>query len=138
MNKRTGQITVQHVYTCQDYGLVINPDGVENQAQGMAIQAVSRLLTEEVQFDQAAVTSLDWDSYPILRFSQAPKVTHVTISRPDITPGPGSEELMPPVTAAVANAFYDATGVRMRTAPMTPGRVRAALAAGGTGTAGVA
>jgi nicotinate dehydrogenase subunit B len=129
VHKRTGQITVQHVYTCQDYGLVISPDGVENQAQGMAIQAVSRLLTEEVQFDQAAVTSLDWDSYPILRFSQAPKVTHVTISRPDITPGPGSEELMPPVTAAVANAFFDATGVRMTRAPLKPERVRAALKA---------
>ena len=131
VNKQTGQITVQHVYTGQDYGLVINPDGVESQAQGMAIQAVSRLLLEEVRFDQAAVTSLDWDSYPILRFTQAPVVTHVAISRPDITPGPGSEELMPAVTAAVANAFFDATGVRMTRAPLNPERVRAALKAAG-------
>jgi len=129
VNKQTGRITVQHVYTCQDYGLVINPDGVESQAQGMAIQAVSRLLLEEVRFDQAAVTSLDWDSYPILPFTQAPVVTHVAISRPDITPGPGSEELMPAVTAAVANAFFDATGVRMTRAPLNPERVRAALKA---------
>jgi nicotinate dehydrogenase subunit B len=131
VNKKTGQITVQHIYTCQDYGLVINPDGVESQAQGMTIQAVSRLLMEEVRFDHAAVTSLDWDSYPILRFTQAPEVTHVAISRPDITPGPGSEELMPAVTAAVASAFFDATGVRMTRAPLKPERVRAALKAAG-------
>jgi nicotinate dehydrogenase subunit B len=131
VNKKTGQITVQHVYTGQDYGLVVSPDGVENQAQGMTIQAVSRLLKEEVQFDEAAVTSLDWDSYPILRFKEAPKLTHVTISRPGITPGPGSEELMPPVTAAIANAFFDATGVRMTRAPLKPARVRAGLKAAG-------
>jgi CO/xanthine dehydrogenase Mo-binding subunit/aerobic-type carbon monoxide dehydrogenase small subunit (CoxS/CutS family) len=129
VNKQTGVITVRHIYTCQDYGLVINPDGVESQAQGMAVQAVSRLLKEEVLFDEAAVTSLDWGSYPILRFSEAPTVTHVIISRPDITPGPGSEELMPAVTAAVANAFFDATGVRMTRAPLKPERVRAALQA---------
>ena len=131
VNKETGEITVQHVYTAQDYGLVINPALVENQAQGMAVMAVSRLLAEEVEFDNAAVTSLDWETYPILRFRQAPTVTHVSISRPDVTPGPGSEELMPPVTAAVANAFFDATGVRMTRAPLKPERVRAALQAAG-------
>jgi nicotinate dehydrogenase subunit B len=129
VNKATGELTVLHVYTVQDYGLVINLEGVESQAIGMTIQAVSRLLMEEVRFDETAVTSLDWESYPILRFTQAPKVTHTTISRPDITPGPGSEELMAPVTAAIANAFFDATGVRMTTAPLTPVRVRTALAA---------
>lgn len=131
VNRSTGKITVKHLYTCQDYGLVINPDLVENQAEGMAIQAVSRLLMEEVLFDEKAVTSLDWDSYPMLRFKDAPKVTHITISRPEITPGPGSEELMPPVAAAVANAFFDATGVRMTRAPLTPQRVRSALQAAG-------
>src|SRR5581483_2005390 len=130
-NKETGEITVQHIYTAQDYGLVINPALVENQAHGMAIMAVSRLLAEEVEFDNAAVTSLDWETYPILRFRQAPGVTHVSISRPDVTPGPGSEELMAPVTAAVANAVFDATGVRMTRAPLKPERVRAALQAAG-------
>lgn len=127
VNKTTGCVTVKHIYTCQDYGLVINPDLVQSQAEGMAVQAVSRLLKEEVLFDVASVTSLDYTSYPILRFSEAPPVTHVSISRPEITPGPGSEELMPPVTAAVANAFFDATGVRITRAPLTPTRVRAAL-----------
>lgn len=129
VNKKTGDIRVKHVYTCQDYGLVVNPDFVESQAEGMTVQAVSRLLKEEVLFDATAVTSLDYTSYPILRFSEAPTVTHVSISRPEITPGPGSEELMPPVVAAVANAFFDATGVRITRAPFTPARVRAALTA---------
>ena len=128
-NKETGEIVVEHVYTAQDYGLVISKDLVENQATGMTIMAVSRVLNEEVTFDDRAVTSLDWDTYPILRFADAPEVTNVTISRPDITPGPASEELMPPVAAAVANAFFDATGVRMARAPLTPARVRKALQA---------
>ena len=127
VNRDTGTVVVDHVYTAQDYGLVINKDMVENQATGMTIMAVSRVLKEEVAFDTAAVTSLDWDSYPILRFAEAPKVTNVTISRPDITPGPASEELMPPVAAAVANAFFDATGVRMTRVPLTASRVREAL-----------
>lgn len=131
VNKATGEISVQHVYTSQDYGLVINPDLVQSQAEGMTIQAVSRLLKEEVLFDEASVTSLDWESYPIARFTEAPRVTHVAISRPEITPGPGSEELMPAVTAAIANAFFDATGVRMTSAPFTPAKVRAALGAAG-------
>jgi nicotinate dehydrogenase subunit B len=131
VNKATGKITVQHVYTAQDYGLVINPDLVANQAEGMAIQAVSRLVMEKVRFDERAVTSLDWSSYPILRFADAPKVTHVPIIRPEITPGPASEELMPAVSAAVANAFFDATGVRITTAPLRPERVRAALETAG-------
>ena len=128
VNRATGEIAVRHIYTAQDYGLVINPDLVTSQAEGMSVQAVSRLLMEEVLFDEAAVTSLDWGSYPLARFTDAPKVTHTPISRPGITPGPASEELMPPVTAAIANAFFDATGVRMTAAPLTPSRVQAALA----------
>jgi len=127
VNKKTGKIVVKHVYTCQDYGLVIDQGLVENQATGMTIQAVSRLLKEEVTFDDTGVTSTDWASYPILRFKEAPKVTNITISRPEITPGPGSEELIPPVMAAVANAFFDATGVRMKSAPLTPSRVHNTL-----------
>src|SRR5262249_52749232 len=93
----------------------------------MTIQAISRLLKEEVTFDETGVTSTDWSSYPILRFKEAPKVTNVTIRRPEITPGPGSEELIPPVMAAGANAFFDATAVRMTSAPLTPARMRDTL-----------
>jgi CO/xanthine dehydrogenase Mo-binding subunit len=129
VNKKTGSIVVKHLYTSMDFGLVINPDLVLNQVEGQAMMAVSKVLMEEVRFDKKAVTSLDWVTYPILRFKDHPTFTHVTINRPDITPGPASEELMPPVAAAIANAFFDATGVRIRRAPLTPGRVRATLAA---------
>lgn len=127
VNKKTGVVAVRHVYTAQDYGLVINPELIDNQAVGMVTMATSRLLKEEVLFDDAQVTSLDWKTYPILRFTEAPRVTHTIISRPEITPGPASEELMPPVISAIANAFFDATGVRMTTAPFTPARILEAL-----------
>jgi nicotinate dehydrogenase subunit B len=131
VNKMTGRIIAKHLYTAQDYGLVIGPDVVMNQALGQSRMAVSKVLHEEVRFDTKAVTSLDWVTYPILRFKDHPNYTHVIISRPDITPGPSSEELMAPIVAAIANAFFDATGVRMRSAPMTPARVRATLNAAG-------
>jgi CO/xanthine dehydrogenase Mo-binding subunit len=131
VNKKTGKITAKHLYTGQDYGLVIGPDLVMNQALGQSMMAVSKVLHEEVQFDTRSVTSLDWVTYPILRFKDHPSYTHVIINRPNITPGPSSEELMAPVVAAIANAFFDATGVRMQSAPMTPARVRAALKAAG-------
>jgi CO/xanthine dehydrogenase Mo-binding subunit len=105
-----------------------------NQQIGQSMMAVSKALMEEVRFDKKAVTSLDWVTYPILRFKDHPTYKHVTINRPDITPGPASEELMPPIVAAIANAFFDATGVRIRRAPMTPARVRATLAAARAGT----
>jgi CO/xanthine dehydrogenase Mo-binding subunit len=130
VNKKTGKIVVKHVHTAQDYGLVVGPDLVDSQATGMVVQAISRTL-EEVRFNKVGVTSLDWVSYPILRFKDAPKFTNITITRPNITPGPSSEELMGPAPAAIANAFFDATGVRMREAPMTPARVRAVLKAAG-------
>jgi CO/xanthine dehydrogenase Mo-binding subunit len=98
---------------------------------GQAVQSTSRVLHEEVRFDRKAVTSLDWVSYPVLRFKDHPKHTHVVISRPDQGTGPSSEELMPTVGAAIGNAVFDATGVRIRQAPLTPGRVRAALKAAG-------
>lgn len=127
VHKKTGAIVVKRVYTAQDYGLAINPDLIENQAIGMVTMATSRLLKEELAFDNASVTSRDFKTYPILRFTEAPKVTHTIISRPEITSGPASEELMPPAIAAIANAFFDATGVRMTSAPFTPRRVLEAL-----------
>jgi len=131
VNKKTGKIVVKHLYTAMDYGLIVGPDLVMNQGVGQSMMAVSKVLHEEVRFDTKAVTSLDWVTYPILRFKDHPIYKHVIINRPEITPGPSSEELMPPIVAAVANAFFDATGVRMHEAPLTPARVRAALKAAG-------
>ena len=155
VNKKTGKITPVHFYCAQDTGLTVYPEGISNQAVGSLVQGASRALYESLAFDKRQVTSLDWVTYPIMRFKDAPKITFDFVQRTDIpavstgtlqangTTAPagtvaggvfvgGSGE--PPSTsigAAIANAFFDATGVRMRTAPMSPARVRATMKAAG-------
>ena len=131
VNKKSGKITVEHAYLGMDAGLVINPDLVENQNSGAAVQGISRALHEQVVFNRKQVTSVDWVSYPILRFQDAPKITHALVQRPDKLPLGTGEPMHSPTAAAIANAFFDATGVRIREAPMTPARVRAVLKAAG-------
>jgi nicotinate dehydrogenase subunit B len=131
VNKKTGKITATHIYTAQDAGLGINPSLMEAQMMGAAVQGTSRALVELVPFTKSRVTGLDWATYPILRFKDSPAVTTVVVQRTDL-PSTGSGE--PPTVgapAAIANAFFDATGVRMRQMPMTPPRVRATLKAAG-------
>jgi nicotinate dehydrogenase subunit B len=127
VNRKTGKITVRHLYNSADHGLVVNPEGVENQMVGASIMGVSRALHEEVLFNKKRVTGLDWVTYPILRFQDAPKLTNVVLQRPDKLPLGAGEGPIAPVPAAIANAFFDATGVRIRHAPMTPARVRSVL-----------
>lgn len=92
-------------------------------------QALSRTLFEEVRFDRDAVTSVDWTSYPILDMRDAPEAVEIVlINRPEAAPTGAGEPITRCVPAAVANAFFDATGVRLRSAPLTPARVKAALA----------
>lgn len=129
VDRRTGNIVATHVYGALDAGQVINPGLVENQIIGQMIQAVSRTLKEEVTFDKSGVTSLDWVSYPVLRFAEHPRVTPVVVQRLDEPSTGAGEEVMGATTAAIANAFFDATGKRLRQYPMTPERVKAALAA---------
>lgn len=129
VNRKTGQITVTHLYGALDAGLIVNPASVEQQIEGMMIQAASRTLKEEVRFTKTNVTSLDWASYPILRFGESPKVTAIAISRPGERSTGAGEEALAATVAAIANAFFDATGVRLYQRPMTPERVRAALTA---------
>ncbi len=131
VNKKTGKISVSHIYSAIDVGLAVNPAAVENQLSGGSIFGLSRVLHEEVTFNKTNVTSLDWIGYPILRFAEAPKVTNVLLQKTDQLPLGAGEPGVTPIPAAVANAFFDATGVRMRTAPLTPARVRAALKAAG-------
>jgi CO/xanthine dehydrogenase Mo-binding subunit len=94
-------------------------------------QGAGKILHEELQFSTKRVTSMDWVSYPMLRFKEHPQVTTVVVIRNDQNPTGSGEPPQVPVGAAVANAFFDATGVRLRTAPFTPARVRAALKAAG-------
>jgi nicotinate dehydrogenase subunit B len=125
--------------------------GIQNQGVGSIVMGASRALLEEVTFNRSHVTSLDWATYPILRFKDSPKVTFSIIQRTDIPAVDGGtvaangllatgsgEPPTAPMAAAIANAFFDATGVRIREAPMTPARVRATLKAGGTGSIGTA
>jgi len=128
VNRRTGNIVVKHVYAAMDCGLAVNPALVENQIEGQVIQSVSRTLKEEVKFDKTGVTSLDWVSYPILRFAEHPGVTAVVVQRMEEPSTGAGEEVMGATAAAVANAVFDATGARLREYPMTPERVLAALA----------
>jgi CO/xanthine dehydrogenase Mo-binding subunit len=131
LTKSTGKIVVKHLYSALDPGLAISPALVENQIVGAGIQAVSRALHESVTFNTSRVTSLDWVTYPILRFKDAPKVTPVVVQRKELLPLGAGESPHPGVAPAIANAFFDATGVRIREAPMTPARVRNVLRAAG-------
>jgi CO/xanthine dehydrogenase Mo-binding subunit len=126
----SGAVQVRRVVCAHDGGLIVNPDGLRNQVEGCIVQTLSRALHEEVTFDRSRVTSVDWASYPILRFPEAPQLDVILIDRPDQPLLGAGEAATAPVAAALANAVFDATGVRLRTAPFTAERVRAALANG--------
>ncbi|MBM7785639.1 xanthine dehydrogenase family protein molybdopterin-binding subunit [Tenggerimyces flavus] len=124
----TGVVRVRRVVVAHDCGLVINPDGLRNQIEGCVIQGISRTLKEEVQLDARGVTSVVWSSYPVLRFSEVPTIETILIDRPEEPAWGAGEPAINPMPAAIANAVYAATGARIRTLPMTPARVLAALA----------
>ena len=127
VNKSNGQVSVKRIVCSHDCGLIINPDGVRNQAEGNIIQGVSRALLEEVTFDSNAVTSLDWGTYPILRFPDVPELVIVLINRPEMAPLGAGEQATIPIAAAIGNAIFDATGIRLREVPFTPKRVSPGL-----------
>ncbi len=127
VNLDTGQVVIKHLYGALDAGLVVNPAIVESQIRGQLVQTASRMLHEEVTFDTTGVTSVDWRSYPILRFEECPEVTPIVVQRINERSLGAGEEVMAATAAAIANAFFDATGVRMEQFPFTPARVLAAL-----------
>ena len=127
VDQETGKIVARHLYGVLDAGLCVNPGCLENQISGMLVQATSRMLKEEVTFSATNVTSMDWNSYPILRFEECPAVTAMVVQHLDQISSGGGEEVMGPAAAAIANALFDATGVRMREYPLTPARVLPAL-----------
>jgi len=127
VDRETGKIVGRHMYGALDAGLCVNPGCLENQISGMLVQATSRMLKEEVTFGSTNVTSLDWNSYPILRFEECPAVTAMVVQHLDAKSSGGGEEVMGPAAAAIANALFDATGVRLREYPLTPARVLTAL-----------
>jgi CO/xanthine dehydrogenase Mo-binding subunit len=131
VNRRTGKVTAKHLYVALVAGLTVYREGVLGQLEGNLIMGASRALHEEVAFDRRRSTSLDWSTYPIMRFKDHPQVSCTIVQRLDLASTGAGEPPQAPIVAAIANACFDATGVRMREAPLTPGRVRATLAAAG-------
>jgi nicotinate dehydrogenase subunit B len=129
VDRTTGKIQVRNMYAAQVAGLTVYLGGVSNQLEGNLIMGTSRALLEQIVDNTRRVTSLDWSTYPILRIKDSPAVTTAIVQRTDLAPTGSGEPTQAPIAAAIANAFFDATGVRIRQAPMTPGRVRAVLAA---------
>jgi CO/xanthine dehydrogenase Mo-binding subunit len=127
VERATGRIRVTRVACAQDCGLMINPDCVRAQVEGNIIQTLSRTLHEEVVFDRNGVTSLDWARYPILTFPEVPALEIELIQRLDQPPMGVGEPAAAPVPAALGNAVFDATGIRLRTVPFRPERLKAAL-----------
>ncbi|WOH64672.1 molybdopterin cofactor-binding domain-containing protein [Bradyrhizobium sp. BWA-3-5] len=123
VNRATGDVSVTRVVAGQDSGLMINPDGVRHQIHGNVIQSTSRALMEEVSFDRTSVTAREWGAYPIIRFPEVPKIDVLMLPRQDQPPLGVGESASVPSAAAIANAIYDATGVRFRELPFTSERI---------------
>ncbi len=117
VDRGSGQINVRRITCAHDCGLVVNPDGLRNQIEGCILQTLGRTLHEETTFDRSRVTSVDWVSYPILSFPEVPPVEVALIDRPALPPLGAGEAATAPVAAALANAIFDATGVRLRSVP---------------------
>jgi nicotinate dehydrogenase subunit B len=129
IDRRSGKVWARKFTVAHDCGLIVNPDGLRRCIEGNVVQGTSRALSEEVAFDRARVTSTDWLSYPILDITEAPEaVDIVLINRPELPPAGAGESSIRPVAAALANAVFDATGVRLRRAPLTPQQLKPALA----------
>jgi nicotinate dehydrogenase subunit B len=128
VNRATGKVRVTRIVAGQDNGLTINPRAVKLHMEAAITQTVSRTLLEEVTFDRSNVTSTDWSKYPILTFMDAPVIETILIDRPEIPAAGVGEPACNPVPAAIANAVFDAVGVRLRRVPFTPESVKAAMA----------
>jgi nicotinate dehydrogenase subunit B len=127
VDRQSGAIRVERFFVTHDCGQIINPDGLKNQIEGNVIQTVSRTLFEEVLFDRSAVTSLHWGTYPILTFPDVPEIEIELIDRPREKPWGAGEPTAAVVPSAISNAVFDATGVRLRSVPFTPVKVKAAI-----------
>jgi nicotinate dehydrogenase subunit B len=128
VDTKTGKVRVNHVWSAQDCGPAINPDGMKQQAEGCVMQGISRSLIEELRWNKDGILSRDWVSYPVIRFTDMPKFDFQIIDRKDQAAVGAGEVLITNMPSAISSAIFDATGKRMRQLPFTPARVRAALA----------
>ena len=127
VNKKTGEVAVTKVTVGQDTGLVVNPAGVQHQIHGNVIQSTSRVLKEQVSFSEISVASREWGAYPMISFPELPEIDVLMVPAPGEPPVGAGESASVPSAAAIANAIYDATGVRFRAPPFTPEVIRAGL-----------
>jgi len=127
VDRPSGRVRVSRIVIATACGRIINPQGLRHQIQGAVLQGISRTLFEAVKFDRSHVTSLDWRSYPVLTFADVPDIETVLVDQPGVEPSGAGELATVPVAAALCNAIFDATGVRLRQLPFTPERVKSAL-----------
>jgi nicotinate dehydrogenase subunit B len=128
IDRASGRIFARRFVVAHDCGQIINPDGLAKAIEGNIVQGISRTLWEEVKFNDKTVTTVDWASYPILDITETPQsIETVLIDHPEIAPSGAGEPSIRPVAAAIANAIFDATGVRMRRVPFSPDRVKQAM-----------
>jgi CO/xanthine dehydrogenase Mo-binding subunit len=128
IDRRSGKIHVRKFTVAHDCGQIINPDGIRMTVEGNIVQGISRTLWEEVKFNTRTVTSVDWLTYPILDITETPEAIDVVlINHPEIAPSGAGEPSSRPIAAAIANAVFDATGVRIRRVPFSPDNVKSAL-----------
>jgi nicotinate dehydrogenase subunit B len=126
VNRITAKVWARRFYVAHDCGQVIAPDLLRQTIEGQVVQTASRALAEEVKFDNKTVTSADWLGYPILDITEAPELIDIVlIDRPELPPGGAGEATCRPLAGAIANAIFDATGIRVRQAPFTPKRIKA-------------
>jgi CO/xanthine dehydrogenase Mo-binding subunit len=127
VDRASGRVRVPQIWAAADSGLVINPDGLRLQVEGGILQSASWTLYEHVRFDKTGIRSHDWESYPIMRMPDVPKVSVELINRPTEPPKGSGEASQAPAAAAIANAVAHATGKRLRDLPLDAGRVKAML-----------
>jgi CO/xanthine dehydrogenase Mo-binding subunit len=128
VNRLSGQVRVKRLVCAHDCGLIVNPDALRGTIQANLVQSMGRALKEEVTFDRSNVTSVDWNTYPVARWADVPEIEIVLLNHPESAPTGAGEPSSRPTAAAINNAIFDATGVRIRRVPFTPARIKAALA----------
>jgi CO/xanthine dehydrogenase Mo-binding subunit len=127
INRRTGALRVKRLVCAHDCGLIVNPGALRGTISANLIQSTGRILKEEVTFDRSNVTSVDWKTYPVARWSDIPKVEIILLNHPEAPSTGAGEPSSRPTAAAINNAIFDATGVRLRQAPLTAEKIKAAM-----------
>ena len=125
VNERTGAVRVPRVVVAHDCGIVINPDALKRVVEANVVQGLSRTIHEEVQFDKKSVRSVDWLTYPIVDITEAPTVIDVVLlDHKELPPTGAGEASMRPLAAAIGNAIFEATGRRIRRAPLNAANIK--------------